>query len=75
MHSQLTWSTGFCDQIVASNGPDILCHTEKIALGNTVAGLKNVVASTALNSGFYIPTSIEIARRLDLSNPVTTPTK
>ena len=45
----------------------MLCHTEKIAPGIAVVGLKCVIAKDVAKPEFCIPTSIAIAFAFDIS--------
>ena len=47
--------------MVANIGPDILCHTLKIALGTAANGEKCATAKEAPKPEFCMPTSIAIA--------------
>jgi len=55
----------FClDQYPASNAPEMLCQTLKMAPGSALSGVKYFMASATAKPEFCIPTSMAIVLQI-----------
>ena len=65
----------FLEYIPANIVPEMLCHAQLMAQGNTARGCeaKNVLDSTVASPAFCIPTSMLIVRFLAVLKPASLP--
>src|SRR5690606_4778329 len=56
---------------VAASGPEMLCHTLKMALGTAAKGEKCAAARAAPKPEFCMPTSIDMVLRCDTGMPMS----